>query len=144
MGPLFEQVLDENFETVKIVFKHFPLTFHKVAKPAALASIAAQEQGKFWEFHDLLFENSKTLSPERIIAIAQQLKLDISRFSGIMRNPATMQKLTQDIQDGRDAGVTGTPTVFVNGRRLKNRDFPTIQKLIAEEMAKLNNQATTK
>lgn len=137
-------MLDENLETVKIVFKHFPLDFHKIAKPAALASIAAQKQGKFWEFHDLLFENSISLSPEKIIAIAQQLKLDISSFSGIMRSPATMQKLAQDIQDGRDAGVTGTPAIFVNGRRLKTRDFPTIQKLIAEETAKLKNQATTK
>lgn len=137
MGPLFEQVLDENLDSVKIVFKHYPLAFHKLAKPAALASMAAQEQGKFWDFHDLLFENQKSLSPEKIISIAQQLGLNISRFSSIMRSPASMQKLTQDIKDARDAGVTGTPAIFVNGRRLKKRDFPTLQKLINEEIDKL-------
>lgn len=139
MGSLFEQVLDKYLDSVKIVFKHYPLTFHKLAKPAALASIAAQEQGKFWDFHDRLFENQKSLSPEKIISIAQRLGLNISRFSATMRSPEAMQKLTQDINDAHDVGVTGTPTIFVNGRRLKNRDFPTIQKLINEEIAKLKN-----
>lgn len=138
---MFEQVLDKNPDTAKIVFKHFPLAFHKYAQPAALAAIAAQKQGKFWEFHDLLFENVNAISYVKITDIAQQLRLDMAKFANDMKDPATGQRLTSDMKNGQKAGVTGTPTIFINGRRLKERTVDAMQKMIDAEMAKINNKS---
>lgn len=135
--PLFEQVLDKYPGSVKIVFKHYPLSFHKQALPAALASMAAGEQGKFWEYHDELFINQNSLSNEKYMEIAQSMGLDINKFSLDMMRPSLRKKIEQDINDAQKAGVTGTPTIFINGRKLKNRDFNAISKLIDSEIAKL-------
>jgi protein-disulfide isomerase len=135
MMPLFEQVLDKYPENVKVVFKHYPLTFHKQALPAALASMAAAEQGKFWEYHDELFINQKSLAKEKYLEIAENLGLDLKKFSLDMMRPSLRQKIEQDVAEAKKAGVTGTPTIFVNGRKLKNRDIAAISKLIDEELA---------
>ena len=133
--PLLEQVLENNPDTVKIVFKNMPLNFHKFAAPAALAALAAGEQGKFWEFHDELFDITPKLSPEDINGIATKLGLDIARFKKDMESDSIKQKLAKDLKDAQNAGVTGTPTIFVNGIKVKNRSVPAIQKLIDEELA---------
>ncbi len=115
-----------------------PLNFHKFAKPAALAALAAGNQGKYWEFHDALFETPK-LSSKAINDIAATLGLDIKKFQKDMASPLIQQKLAKDLRDAQEAGVTGTPTIFINGVKLKNRTLPAIQKLIDEELAKKNN-----
>jgi len=135
MMPLFEQVLDKYPDSVKVVFKHYPLSFHKQAFPAALASMAAAEQGKFWEYHDELFINQNSLSNEKYLEIAKNMGLDLKKFSLDMMRPSLRQKIEQDIADAQKADVTGTPTVFVNGRKVKKRDFAAISKLIDEELA---------
>jgi protein-disulfide isomerase len=127
-------VLEHNSNTVKIVFKHYPLGFHKMARPAALAGIAAANQGKFWGFHDLLYENFKTLSEEQFITFAQQLELDIDKFKHDMKNPATKQILQKDILEAQKAEVTGTPTIFINGHRVQQRSLDKIQKMIDAEL----------
>jgi protein-disulfide isomerase len=133
--PLFEQVLDKYPDSVKIVFKHYPLTFHEQAMPAALASMAAAEQGKFWEYHDQLFINQNSLGSAKYVEIAQNLGLDIKKFSLDMMRPSLRQKIEEDIAEAKRVGVTGTPTIFVNGRKLKNRDFAALSILIDEELA---------
>jgi len=133
--PLFEQVLDKYPDSVKIVFKHYPLSFHKQALPAARASMAAAEQGKFWEYHDELFINQNSLSSEKYIAIARNMGLDLKKFSLDMMRPSLLQKIEQDIADAQKAGVTGTPTIFINGRKLKKRDFAAMSTLIDDELA---------
>jgi len=133
--PLFEQVLDKYPDSVKVVFKHYPLSFHKQAFSAALASMAAAEQGKFWEYHDELFINQNSLSSEKYLEIAQSLGLDLERFSLDMMRPSLRQKIEQDVADAQKAGVNGTPTIFVNGRILKKRDFASLSKLIDDELA---------
>lgn len=135
MMPIFEQVLDKYPDTVKVVFKHYPLSFHKQALPAAQAAMAAGEQGKFWEFHDELFINQNSLSSEKYLEIAQSLGLDLKKFSLDMMRPSLRQKIELDIADAKKAGVTGTPTIFVNGRKLKKRDVAEISRLIEEELA---------
>ncbi len=127
-------MLDKNPDMVKIVFKNYPLPFHQYAQPAALAAIAAQDQGKFWEFHDLLFENHNALSYQKIMEIAQQLKLDLTKFTNDMKDPQTVKILASDIKSGKEAGVTGTPSIFVNGWQLKERTFDAIQKLVNKEL----------
>jgi len=138
--PLFEQVLDKYPDSVKIVYKHYPLTSHKEAFSAALASMAAAEQGKFWEYHDELFRNQNALSSEKYLEIAGELGLDLKQFTLDMMRPSLRQKIERDMADAKKAGVTGTPTIFVNGRRLKNRDLAAISSLIDEELADARNK----
>ncbi len=133
--PLIEQVLDRYPGSVKVVFKHFPLSFHKQALPAALASMAAAEQGRFWEYHDELFLKQNQLGSELYLEIAQGLGLDLKKFSLDMMRPSLRQRVEQDVADGKKAGVTGTPAIFVNGRRVKQRDIETMSRLIDEELA---------
>ncbi len=133
--PLIEQVLDRYPGSVKVVFKHFPLSFHKQALPAALASMAAAEQGRFWEYHDELFLKQNRLGSELYLEIAQGLGLDLKKFSLDMMRPSLRQRVEQDVADGNKAGVTGTPAIFVNGRRVKQRDIETMSRLIDEELA---------
>jgi protein-disulfide isomerase len=135
--PLFEQVLDKYPDNVKIVFKHYPLAFHNQALPAALASMAAGEQGKFWEYHDELFLHQNSLSSDKYIEIALNMGLDLKMFSLDMMRPSIRKKVEQDISDAKKAGVTGTPTLFVNGRKVKKRAFDAMSKLIDAELAKL-------
>ena len=136
--PLFEQVLDKYPDSVKIVFKHYPLSFHKQALPAALASMAAGEQGKFWEYHDELFLNQSSLSSQKYMEIAENMGLDIEKFSLDIMRPSLRNKIEQDVDNAKKAGVTGTPAIFVNGRKLKKRDFVSLSKLIDAELARLN------
>lgn len=133
--PLIEQVLERNPQTVKLVFKNMPLNFHQMALPAAKAALAANEQGKFWEFHDRLFAEKK-LSQEGINKIAQDLNLDMERFARDMLSPKIQAQVNKDLQDAQKAGVTGTPTPFINGRQLKQRTLQGFQAIIDDELQK--------
>ena len=133
--PLLSQLLENNPDTLKIVFKNMPLSMHKNAEPAARAALAAEQQGKFWQMHDALFAADK-LSPEKIDEIAKKIGLDMKKFKEDMKSPAIGQRLARDLLDAREVGVTGTPTLFINGRRVKNRSLKVIQKMIDEEVAK--------
>jgi len=133
--PIFEQVLDKYPDSVKVVFKHYPLSIHNQALPAALAAMAAAEQGKFWEYHDELFSNQNSLGSEKYLEIAKNLGLDLKKFSLDMMRPSLRQKIEGDVAEAKKLGVTGTPALFVNGRKLKSRDFAAISKLIDEELA---------
>lgn len=113
-----------------------PLQFHKLAEPAHKGAMAAELQGKFWEFHDKLFA-AKKLSNELIENTAKELGLDLAKFRSDMKSPIVLQKIRKDLSDAQNAGVTGTPTVFINGRRLSERSLQGFQKFIDEELAKV-------
>jgi protein-disulfide isomerase len=132
--PVLQEVFEKNPRGVKIVFKQFPLRSHKFATKAALASIAAQVQGKFWECHDLLFENFNRLDDAKIEEIRAQLKLDPEKFQKIMDDPETMDVIDGDIRDGQQAGVRGTPTIFVDGKRLQDRSMRGFQQAIEKAL----------
>ena len=134
--PLLEQVLENNPENVKIVFKNFPLRRHKYAKKAAMAALAADGQGKFWQFHDQLFKNYKQLSDQKIKDIARDLGFDIEKFEKQMKDPGILAQIRQDMLDGNQAGVRGTPTVFIGGRLLRNWSPKEFQMLIDKELGR--------
>lgn len=136
LGATFEKVLEQYPDQVKIVFKHFPLGSHRFAANAALAATAAQEQGKFWQYHDLLFENFRELNNDSFTKFAQQLGLNMPMFSNYMSSQAAKDKVIKDHSNGREAGVGGTPAVFINGRRLRQKTLPGFQKLIDQELKK--------
>ena len=134
MAPLLEQVLEKNPKTVKIVFKNFPIRSHRFAVSAALAALAAGRQGKFWEFHDELFKNHNQLDEEKFQQIADGLKLDKDQFEKDRQDPLLLEIVKHDFNQGIEAGVNSVPTVFVNGRRLKQRSLDGLQKLIDKEL----------
>lgn len=130
-------MLEKNPKTVKIVYKNYPLPFHRFSFPAALAGVAAQKQGKFWKFHDQLFASGQNFDLQTINAIAQQVGLNMNQFKKDMASPAARQQVIADIEEGRAAGVRGTPTIFVNGHLLKHRSPEAIQALIDKVLAKV-------
>lgn len=121
---------------MKLVFKNFPLRNHKFAWPAAIAALAANKQGKFWELHDQLYENYNRLSEQKIREIAQQVGLDMEKFDKDMNDPKLKAMVERDFQEGARAGVRGIPTIFVNGRQLRNRSFQGFQAAIEKELAR--------
>jgi protein-disulfide isomerase len=104
---------------------------------AAAAALAAGSQGKFWEFHDLLFENYNRINDQKIQDIALSLNLDQVEFEKKMNDPEIQQKIGQDVMDGRQAGVNSTPSVFINGRLLRNRTLSGFEEVIDKELEKL-------
>jgi len=130
-------VLEQYPNDVKLVFKNFPLTrIHKFAMDAAVASMAANQQGKFWEFHDELFKNYNNLNAEKFDELAQAVGLDMEQFNQDRQNPALTAMVQRDLKDGVEAGVRGTPSIFVNGRLLQQRSLPGFKQIIDEELAK--------
>lgn len=125
-------------QEVKLVHKNFPLSLHRFARKAAIAALAADKQGKFWEFHHKLFENQKTLDDGKIQEIAGGMGLDMERFTRDMTNPALQRLIIRDAQDGQRAGVFGLPTVFVNGKLLKNQSPQGFAEMIKAELKKKN------
>lgn len=127
---LMEQVQKNNPDTVKVVFKHFPLSNHKFAVKAALASMVANETGQFWTYHDELFKNYTTLNDDKIREITKKLGFEPEAFDKKTKNPALLEQVKKDYRQGVDAGVRGTPTVFINGQIVRDRSLKGIQAMI--------------
>ena len=121
---------------MKLVFKNFPLRNHKFARPAAIAALAANKQGKFWELQDQLYKNYNKLNEQKIREIAQQVGLDMEKFDRDMKDPELQALVQRDFQEGAVAGVRGIPTIFVNGRLLRNRSLQGFQAAIEKELAR--------
>ncbi len=136
LEPKLEQVLKKYPESVRIVFKNYPLKNHKFAAKAATAALAAERQGKFWEFHDELFKNYRQLSDKKLNEIARKLDLNEAQFQEDRKDPEIVAKVQADYQEGSKIGVRGIPAVFVNGRRISNRDLKTIGSIIEKEIKK--------
>jgi protein-disulfide isomerase len=129
-------LLEKYPNDVKLVVKHFPLPSHKFARPAAIAALAAHKQGKFWEFHAKIFKNYKSLDEKKIEEIAIELKLDMEKFTADQKSPDISALIARDIQNGKAIGVRGTPTIFLNGKRVKNRSMQGFQQMIEAELSK--------
>jgi protein-disulfide isomerase len=134
--PLLKQVLEQYPNDVKLVFKNFPLRNHRFARKAAAAALAAERQGKFWEYHDALFNHYNALNDAKFAELAQGLGLNAEQFEKDLKDPKIQARINQDIQDGQEAGVRGTPTIFVNGKRLKTRSLPGFSAMIEKERTK--------
>jgi protein-disulfide isomerase len=118
-------------DRVRLVFRQFPLPFHPNARGAALASLAAHEQGKFWEFHDLLFKNQDALGAQALKDHAKAAGLDVAAFESASQAPATADRVAEDMRLGQSVHVQGTPTMFVNGQRVPNAvDFEVVAGVI--------------
>jgi protein-disulfide isomerase len=119
------------------VWKHLPLAMHKDAPAAHAASVAAQKQGKFWEFHDKLFANQRQIKPDNLKQYAQELGLDMERFDRDMLDLTNKKLIDADKAEAATMGVTGTPGFFVNGRFLRGaKPYEDFAKLINAELNK--------
>ncbi len=107
-------------DTVKLIIKDFPIeSIHPEGVGAAVAANCADEQGKFWEYHDALYENQDKLGDVLYIQIANQLKMDLNKFGLCQKSLAVREEIIKDYDDGIKAGVLGTPTFFVNGKKVE-------------------------
>ncbi|MCS6914603.1 MAG: thioredoxin domain-containing protein [Myxococcales bacterium] len=116
--PTLKQILDTYGKDVRIAFKQLPLPFHKDAHLAAQASLAAKEQGKFWEMHDKLFANQQALSRADLEKYAQEIGLDMGRFRAALDSGKFKDKVDEEVAEGNKIGARGTPSFFINGRSL--------------------------
>jgi protein-disulfide isomerase len=116
-------------DKVRFVFRQFPLSFHAHAHLAAEAALAANAQGKFWEFHDKLFANQKGLERDKLEAYAKELGLDLTKFKKALDDKAHAATVDAEMKLGEEVAVDGTPTMFLNGARVANpTDFDAIAK----------------
>jgi protein-disulfide isomerase len=115
--PQLHEVLKAYPAQVKLIFKQFPLEEHPQAALAATAAVAAQKQGKFWQMHDVLFSHPESLSRRAILGYAKDLGLDVNKFEADMDTTEVRVRVEHDVQDGTDANVQGTPTIFLNGQK---------------------------
>lgn len=138
--PDIKKLKSEFGERLRVIFYQFPLTqIHKNAMDASHAAMAARLQGKFWEMHNLLYENQKLweelpdLHP-MAAGFAQQLGLDVDRFKRDMDSPQVNAAVAADMQRGQTMGVTGTPTLFIDGQQIEN------EKTTLDNLRKTINQ----
>jgi protein-disulfide isomerase len=125
-GMLFHDLktIEKEYGTqIRFVFRHFPLQGHKHAVTAAHAAEAAGLQGRFWEMHDMIYQNQLSWSPADdarpvFVQYARDLKLDVERFTKDMDSPDVAARISSDYQRGLTLGVNGTPTIFINGRQM--------------------------
>lgn len=133
------QLLTNYKNDVRLVYRHFPLSFHPDAQKAAEASECAGNQGKFWEMHDKIFEANKagTMSVQRWKDAAKELGLDTNKFNKCLDSGETAAKIAKDMQEGGGAGVSGTPGTFVNGKLVEGAvPLATFKQIVEQEGAK--------
>jgi protein-disulfide isomerase len=119
--PVLEEVVKEYGDRVKLVARNFPLDQHKYAFKAAEAAEAAREQGKYWEYVAILFKNQNALEVEKLKEYADKLSLDRKKFDLALDSGKFADKVKRDVAEGDKVGVDSTPTVFINGKRTKDK-----------------------
>ena len=137
--PTLDQIEETYGDQVRIVYRHFPLTgIHPNAQLAAEASLCADAQGKFWEMHDAIFEVRGKADAEELKTMAEGLGLDTELFGGCLDSGEFRGQVEADLEAGRQAGVTGTPALFINGRFLSGaQPFNVVSRVIDDELARV-------
>ena len=118
VNPTLKEIEDQYKGKIKIAFRNLPLPFHDKAHLAAEAALAANEQGKFWAMHDKLFANQQALDRPSLEKYAQEIGLNMNRFTAALDSGKFKDKVDSDAKEGAAVGATGTPTFFINGTRL--------------------------
>jgi protein-disulfide isomerase len=158
VGPI-KDLLKLYGQDTRLIFKHYPLTQHRLAWPAAVAAECAGRQGKFWEFHDLAYDKQLQWAPPPPLGVPEALKpvspdepykkefdsyakglgLDLAAFAACLKDPAISTLIEKDRKDGDDHWVLSTPTFFINGKRfvgarqLSEGSVPWIDKLLKKK-----------
>jgi protein-disulfide isomerase len=121
-------------DRVRLVMRDFPLSQHAEAAKAAEAAEAAREQGKYWEYVDVLFRNQSALGVDKLKQYATEVGLDRTRFDASLDSGKFAEKVQRDVMDGRKLGVNGTPTLYVNGKRVSDRSYEALKAKIESSL----------
>ncbi|MFQ5669127.1 MAG: DsbA family protein [Acidobacteriota bacterium] len=130
--PTIQKILQTYPDDVRLMVKYMPLRDHK----AAIASLAAHRQGKYWEYRKLLFDNQRSLSDENLRALASQVGLNLEQFEKDRQDPELAAEVQRNVQQARSVGVQGTPTFFINGKKLVGaQPFTSFKTMIDQQLA---------
>lgn len=133
-----QALLEKYPDQLRIAYKHFPLNFHRAARPSAIASLAAEEQGCFWSFHDVLFEKTskRQLDASKLEEYAGEAGCDVEKFKADLNanRDAYAQRVDADYKQGSAADVRGTPALYINGRKVRDRSVAGMSAMIDEAM----------
>ena len=128
--PVLDQIVSEFGDRVRLVVRDFPLSQHANARKAAEAAEAAREQGKYWEYATVLFRNQSALGVDKLKQYATEVGLDRTRFDASLESGKFAEKVQRDLVDGRKLGVNGTPTVYINGKRMSDNSYANLKSAI--------------
>jgi protein-disulfide isomerase len=135
-NPTVDQVLQTYGNRIHFVYRHYPLPNHPNARPAAEAAACADEQGRFWQYHDALFANAAKLTNDDLKQHAVAAGLDAAKFNACFDSRRFKNDVDKDVKEGGEAGVSGTPAFFINGRALEGaQPFEAFKRVIDEELA---------
>ncbi len=133
--PVLHQILDEFPNDVKLYFKHYPLPQHTNARLAAEGAVAAQKQGKFWQYQDKLWEHQDELSPAEIEKVAKESGLDVAKFRQDLASEPVKAKVEKDRNEGSSIGLQATPTLYIDGREYTDsRDADSLREWIKDAL----------
>jgi len=136
--PAIRQVLEQYGDKVRLVFRNFPLSIFPNARLAAEASLCAQEQDRFWDYHDVLFDHQRELRPVDLSRYALEIGLDGTAFDACLASGRFADAVSDDLKSGEHFGVTGTPAFFINGRPLTGaQPFSAFQQIIDDELERI-------
>ena len=116
MKTIVNNLLKRFPNDLAVVFKQFPLPHHRFSKTAALAALASHQQGKFWQMHDLIFQNQGKLTDAKFVDFAKELGINVVRFKADMAAESTLKRLRAEQQEAMQANISGTPAIYINGR----------------------------
>ena len=135
-GPTVKKIMDVYKGKIRLIVKNYPYIYRDYSHLAAEASLAAWEQGKYWEMHDLLFKRSPKLDRASLINYAREIGLDVKKFTESLDARKHAQEIERDKKLAVDLDLYNTPTFFINGRKvIGERPFEYFKKIINEELA---------
>ena len=134
-GPTVKQILETYPGKIRLVIKNYPYKYRDFARISAEASLAARDQGKYWEMHDILITRSPKLDRASLIAYAGELGLDVQKFTEAIDQGQHAQEIDRDIMLAESMDLYNTPTFYINGRQIiGERPFDSFRKIIDEEL----------
>ena len=135
VSPTLDKLRTDFGNDVRVVFKNLPLDFHDNARLASEAAMAAHEQGRFWAFHDKLFENQQALGRDALFNYAKELGLDLARFKAALDSPRIKARVAADVKEAGRFGARGTPTFFINGKQVNGaQPYENFEKVVRSEI----------
>lgn len=134
-GPVVKKIMDTYKGKVRLVIKNYPYRYRDFARMAAEASLAAADQGKYWEMHDLLLKHSPKLDRESLIRYAKELDLDIKKYTESIDGKKHDASIERDLKLAAELDLYNTPVYFINGRKVVgHRPFVYLKQVIEEEL----------
>lgn len=137
-APIIKQIVEEFNDKIVFAYRHFPLSQHKNAEIAAIAAEASGKQGKFWEMHDIIFENQNEWADSKnakeiFIKYAEKIELNTERFKIDLELKELKEKTRKDLNSGISARVNSTPTFFLNGERVQPQSYEDFKQIIIQK-----------